>query len=121
MPRVIHFEIPADEPERAIRFYSDVFGWQIQKWDGPMPYWLVGTGDASKPGINGGILQRAYPGQGVVNTLDVDDLDATVKSVEAAGGKITMPRMAVPGIGWLAYATDPEGNTFGMMQNDPAA
>lgn len=121
MPRVIHFEIPADDPERVINFYSGVFGWKVQKWDGPMPYWLVETGDSSQPGINGGIQQRPHPGAGVVNTLDVADVDASAKAVEAAGGKITMPKMAVPGIGWLVYCTDTEGNMFGMMQNDPNA
>jgi len=58
MPRVIHFEIPADDPARAVKFYADVFGWQSQKWDGPMEYWLVATGKAPAPGIDGGILRR---------------------------------------------------------------
>jgi predicted enzyme related to lactoylglutathione lyase len=119
MPRVIHFEIPADNPERACKFYADVFGWKVHKWEGPQPYWLVKTGEG--PGIDGGILQRQDPSQGTMNTIDVAVLDDSIKAVEAAGGKIVLPRMAVPGIGYLAYASDPDGNIFGMMQMDPSA
>jgi predicted enzyme related to lactoylglutathione lyase len=121
MSRPVHFEIPADQPERAIAFYEKVFGWKIAKWDGPMPYWMVSTGDKTQPGIDGGILPRQHPGQGVVNTVGVADVDASVASVESAGGKIIMPKMAIPGVGWLAYFTDPEGNACGLMQSDPSA
>jgi uncharacterized protein len=120
MPRPIHFEIPADNPERAIGFYQGVFGWTFQKWEGPMPYWMVLTGEKT-PGIDGGIHPRAHPGQGPVNTMDVPSCDEFATKVEKAGGKVVVPKMAIPGIGWLAYCTDPEGNTFGMMQNDPQA
>lgn len=120
MARVIHFEIPADQPERAAAFYRSVFGWEFQKWDGPMPYWLVMTGKDG-PGIDGGLLPRQAPGQGVTNTVGVDSLDEAVATVERHGGTITVPRMAIPGVGWLAYALDTEGNAFGMMQNDPDA
>ena len=61
MPRVVHFEISADKPERATEFYKKVFGWNIQKWDGPQPYWLVATGSKSEPGIDGGIMNRILP------------------------------------------------------------
>ena len=119
MPRPIHFELPADRPERAITFYQQVFGWQFQKWDGPMPYWLVKTGDG--PGIDGGLLPRSHPGQGTVNTLGVASCDESVRKVESAGGKVVAPKMAIPGVGWLAYCTDPEGNTFGILQADDKA
>ena len=84
MPRPIHFEIPADNPERAIGFYKGVFGWNFQKWDGPMPYWMVLTGE-NTPGIDGGIHPRAHPGQGPVNTVDVPSCDDFAKRVEKAG------------------------------------
>jgi len=119
MPRPIHFELPVDDPDRAVKFYSDIFGWKAQKWEGPMDYWMIDTGQG--PGINGGFLRRPHPGATTVNTLDVSNVDDYVAKVEAAGGKVVMPKMAVPGVGYLAYCTDPEGNTFGMMQNDPAA
>jgi uncharacterized protein len=123
MPRVIHFELSAEDPERAAKFYSDVFGWQAQKWDGPHEYWLLLTGDESKPGINGGLMRQIpeFPARTPINTLDVDSLDEYVAKVESAGGKIVVPKMAVPTIGWLAYAQDTEGTLFGMMQSDPAA
>lgn len=120
MPRPIHFEIPADRPERAIRFYEQVFGWQFQKWEGPKPYWLVRTGTEG-PGIDGGLLPRMYPDQGTVNTVDVPSCDEFLRKAEAAGGKVALPKMAIPGVGWLAYCTDPEGNTFGIMQADTGA
>ena len=120
MPRPVHFEIPADDPARAIRFYERVFGWQFQRWDGPMSYWLVRTGGEG-PGIDGGLHPRAHPGQGPVNTIDVASCDEALRSIEGAGGSTVVPKMAVPGIGWLAYCSDPEGNTFGIMQADEAA
>lgn len=119
MPRPTHFEIPADRPERAIAFYEKVFGWRFTPWDGPMPYWLVATGEG--PGINGGLHPRAHPGQGPVNTVDVPSCDQVLEQVAAAGGATVVPKMAVPGIGWLAYCTDPEGNSFGVMQADEKA
>jgi predicted enzyme related to lactoylglutathione lyase len=119
MPRPIHFELPADDPDRAAKFYSNVFGWKITKWEGPQDYWLISTGEG--PGIDGGMMRRMHPGAGTVNTVGVASLDESVKSVEAAGGKIALPKMAVPGVGYLAYCLDPEGNTFGMLQPDPAA
>ena len=121
MPRPIHFEIPADDPERARRFYGDVFGWTFTKWDGPMPYWLVKTGENGEPGIDGGMMPRQQPGATVVNTVGVSSLDDSLRKVEAGGGRTVAPRMAIPGVGWLAYCQDPEGNTFGLMEADERA
>lgn len=128
MARVVHFEIHADDPERAVAFYTAVFGWSLTKWEGPMDYWLITTGPDGAPGINGGLVRRRsappVPGQAVnayVCTIDVDALDEMMKLVCAKGGAIVVEKMAVPGVGWLAYATDTEGNLFGMMQSDPGA
>lgn len=128
MPRVCHFEIHADNPGRAIAFYQKLFGWQFQKWDGPMEYWLIVTGPDSEPGINGGLLRRhgAGPidGQAVnahVCTISVSAIDETVAGITAAGGSIALPKMPIPGMGWLAYGKDTEGNIFGVMQMDPSA
>jgi predicted enzyme related to lactoylglutathione lyase len=121
MPRPIHFEIPADQPERASAFYRDVFGWQFRKWDGPMPYWLITTGAEGERGIDGGMMPRQAPGASTVNTIGVESIDATLKTIEAKGGRTVVPRMAVPGIGWLAYCVDTEGNTFGVLQPDEKA
>jgi len=121
MPRVIHFEIAADDPERAAEFYRSVFGWQIQKWDGPMEYWVITTGPKEEPGIDGGLGRRTEPGSGTENTVGVDSVDDTVKKVLAGGGKVVRPKHAVQGVGWIAYCSDSEGNVFGLMQDDPSA
>jgi predicted enzyme related to lactoylglutathione lyase len=128
MPRPIHFEIQAGDPERAIKFYSTVFGWTFTKWDGPMPYWLVTTGPDGTPGINGGLHPRMGPapvdGQAVIAfvcTSNVDNVDASTAKATTAGGSVCVPKMPIPGVGWLAYVKDTEGNILGLMQNDPAA
>src|SRR5271154_5701304 len=118
MPRPIHFEIPAEDPARAIRFYETVFGWKFDKWAGPMDYWLITTGQPGEPGINGGLMPKREPAQPCVNTMGVSDLDATLKTIEGAGGQCVVPKMPVPGVGWLAYFKDTEGHIFGAMQAD---
>ena len=122
MYRPIHFEIPSADPEGAIKFYSGLFGWKFQSWGGgPMEYWLVDTGDASQPGIHGGLMKRVHPEQPCVNTIDVPDLEAAVEKAVQLGGTVALPKMPVPGVGWLAYVQDPDGNLLGLMQPDPAA
>jgi predicted enzyme related to lactoylglutathione lyase len=120
MPRVVHFEFNADNPERAASFYTNVFGWKIEKWAGPMDYWIVMTGEQSEPGIDSGIKKRSEE-QNTVNTVDVPSVDEFVKKVTGAGGKVVQPRTAVPGVGYFAYCQDTEGNIFGMMQSDTSA
>ncbi len=128
MFRPTHFEIQAAEPERAMHFYSTLFGWQFRALDGPMPYWLIHTGPAGTPGINGGLQVRVGPppmdGLPVVAfvcTLDVPDLGEILEQLEEIGGRVLMPRTAVPGVGWLSYVNDTEGNVLGLMQRDPLA
>jgi predicted enzyme related to lactoylglutathione lyase len=126
MPRVIHFEIHAEDPERAIAFYRGLFAWEFTKWDGPHEYWLIKTGLDAQPGINGGLVRRPekVDGQAVIAyvcTLDVPAIDEAVRAIPAAGGTIVLPKRPVPGVGWLAYAKDTEGNVFGVLQADAAA
>ena len=133
MNRVVHFEIQADNAERAIKFYTDVFGWSFIKWEGaPTPYWMVMTAekDSKEPGINGGLLPRkpdcppVAEGAAVnafVCTMQVDSIDATIKKIEAAGGKLALPKFAIPGMAWQAYYKDTEGNIFGIHQPDTNA
>lgn len=128
MPRPIHFEIQADDPQRAIAFYQSLFGWTFSQW-GQEKYWLIATGDKSQPGIDGGLLPRPVAGapapmaavNAFVCTVDVADLDATCAKVTELGGRVVVPRMAIPTVGYLAYAKDTEGNLFGMMQMDANA
>ena len=126
MPRPIHFEIHAEDLDRAQRFYETLFGWTFSAW-GDGGYRLIDTG-AEGPGINGGLMRRhggppagGEPLTSWVCTVGVADLDASVASAEAGGGALALPKMAVPGVGWLAYVKDSEGNILGMMQEDPGA
>jgi predicted enzyme related to lactoylglutathione lyase len=118
MSRVTHFEIPADDPERAIKFYSKVFGWKIKKWEGAIDYWLVTTGSDKEPGINGAIMKKEDPAMSVVNSIDVTSVDAFLKKIVAAGGKTIIPKTPIPDVGYFSYCQDAEGNMFGMMQSD---
>jgi predicted enzyme related to lactoylglutathione lyase len=127
MPRVVHFEIYADQPDRAVSFYSQVFGWQNQKWAGPQDYWLLTTGDDKQPGINGGLLKRRFPEPGTdgpipttVNSIEVASVDEFSARVADCGGTVVVPKMAIPGVGYVAYCQDTEGNLFGLFQSDSA-
>ena len=120
MPRVVHFEINADNPERAVKFYATVFGWKIDKWpDGPA-YWLATTGAEGEMGINGAIKTRDGK-QTTVNTIGVESVEEASKAIEKAGGKITQPKMPIPGVGYFAYCLDTEGNAFGILKPDMSA
>lgn len=124
MPRVVHFEIHTENPEQAVRFYTEVFGWKITKWEGPVDYWLIDTGE-EKRGINGGMIRRMGPapaeGQPVnsyVCTIGVGAIDEALKQILDHGGTIAVPKMQIPNVGWLAYAKDTDGNIFGVIQPD---
>lgn len=131
MNRVVHFEIQADDAQRAIKFYQSIFGWDFQKWEGsPMEYWMVMTAekDSKEPGINGGLLPRPAkaPSQecganAFVCTVMVDNFDEMAKKIESAGGQVAMPKFAIPSMAWQGYFLDTEGNTFGIHQLDPSA
>ena len=137
---VVHFEIPADQPERAAKFYRELFGWSINRWEGSQEeregmdyrpenfeYWMVGTvptddqGRPTVPGVNGGIMKRMFPGQAPVNYLAVEQVDEFVRRAEQLGAKLIVPKRPVPGMGWFAQLTDTEGNVFAIWENDPHA
>jgi predicted enzyme related to lactoylglutathione lyase len=133
---VVHFEIPADEPERAAKFYRELFGWEIQRWGnaatregsaaGP-EYWMVRTvpadaeGRPTQPGANGGLMRRMFPGQAPVNYIGVERVEDFVRKAEHLGAKVVMPKTPVPGMGWFAQLRDTEGNVFAVWETDPAA
>lgn len=121
MPRVVHFEIHVDDPDRAGKFYREVFDWRFQKWEGPVEYWLITTGDSTEPGIDGGMMRRRDPQGNVYNTIAVNNIDASISSIEKHGGTIVVAKMPIPGVGWLAYFKDTEGNIGGVMQADSNA
>jgi predicted enzyme related to lactoylglutathione lyase len=121
MGRIVHFEIHADDPERAVAFYTQVFGWTVNRF-GDMDYWLLTTGTES-PGIDGAILPRqgirpavGAPIVGMVNTIQVTDLDATLANAIQAGGSMALDKMAIPGVGTVAYIHDTEANVVGVLQ-----
>jgi len=122
MSRVVHFEIPADNPDRVAGFYKKVLGWEIQKWEGPIDYWLISTGKETEPGIHGGIARKKdRPASGILVTAQVDSVDECLKKIVAAWGSIVVPKRAIPGVGYQAHFRDPEGNVIGIMENDPKA
>lgn len=126
MTRVVHFEIHADNPERAIRFYQSVFEWEFIPFPGTDEYWFIKTGESGQTGIDGGLVRRRGPVDGTaviayVCTVSVDRLDRYMMKVRASGGQQAVAKRAVPGIGWLAYAKDTEGNVFGLMEADEDA
>jgi uncharacterized protein len=120
--RVIHFEIQADDVNRAKKFYEQTFGWEVHQMmkaeEGGMDYWGLKTGADGSPGINGGLYPR--PTDNKLHTYDctlqVADIDKSMEDVKNNGGQIHGEKMEIPGVGWFASATDTEGNRFGMMQ-----
>jgi len=121
MNRVVHFEISAEKAEEVITFYQNTFNWRFEKWEGPMEYWLIMTGDEKTPGIDGGLKKRDEMGTNTVNTIDIASIDESIEKIRKNGGESIVPKMAVPGIGWMAYFKDPQGNAFGIMQSDKSA
>ena len=128
MNRVVHFEIHAGDPPRAIGFYTKVFGWKFTPYGPPDFYWLITTGEGDNTGINGGMARRQGPAPATdapVNaypcTIDVVDLDKTAASIMANGGTLAVAKNAIPGLAWVAYYKDTEGNIFGIYQADPNA
>jgi predicted enzyme related to lactoylglutathione lyase len=118
MARVVHFEITADDPERAAEFYGKVFGWKVQRWTGSQPYWLATTGEQGSPGIDGAIMNRHDSGQKVINTVGVESWEEAAGAIAGAGGKVG-DRTVIPGVGTFAYCQDSEGNLFGIMEAVP--
>ncbi len=121
MGRVIHFEIPARDPDLAVEFYRKVFGWTAEKYPGPFKYWLIKTGEDNQQGINGAITEKSQLVTATTNTISVPSFEEAAQKIAEAGGEVLMPKTAVPGVGYMAYCRDPEGNVFGIMQMDTNA
>lgn len=121
MAKVVHFEISSDEPERAVKFYADVFGWKSTKWEGGPDYWMTETGDEKEDGIDGAIQRREDPKATTYVVINVPSVDEYAKKIEENGGLIVNPKMPIPGIGWAAYFMDLDGNTVGIFESDKNA
>jgi uncharacterized protein len=118
--RPTHFEIPVDDPDRAETFYTNVFGWTVDRFPGaPQYYGMASTGD-SQPGINGALFQRGENSCTTL-TMSVDSIEDAAASVVGAGGKVVQEKAAVPSMGWFAICEDTEGNRIGLWKDDPNA
>jgi uncharacterized protein len=122
MPKLVHFEINADQVERAVKFYKKVFAWDIHKDDqSPEEYWLINPKD-DEPYVTGGIMPRAYPADSVVNSFEVTSVDGFARRIVEAGGKVYEEApITIAGLGYMHYCEDPEGNVFGIIQYDEKA
>ena len=141
MPTIVHFEIPADDVERAKKFYADLFGWKIEKWPStsatdddsnkltsaatgqPMEYWLITTTDdkGNKAAVGGGMMKRQMPEHHITNYISVNSVDEYTSKVEKAGGKVVAPKHAVPGMGYFVLCIDTENNPFAIWESNESA
>jgi predicted enzyme related to lactoylglutathione lyase len=128
VPTVVHFEIPSDNVERSKKFYSELFGWNIEKVPANklpegVEAWRITTKDhEGNNAVNGGISKRMAPEQqGITNFIDVKSVEEYSAKVEQLGGKVKVPKMAVPGMGYLAVCSDTENNTLGLWQSNTSA
>jgi uncharacterized protein len=115
MDKIVHFEIPADDVKRAIKFYEKNFGWKFKEFSG-MNYYSIIAKDQSGDGINGGLMKRPKPGHPFTNYIAVDSIDKSMKNIISSGGKMCMKKTPIGSMGWIAAFTDPEGNMLGLVE-----
>ena len=136
MSTIVHFEIPADDVERAKKFYNNLFGWNIEKLHNsaghsqltsvatgqPIEYWrITTTNDKGDKGVGGGIMKRQMPEHHITNYIGVDSVDEYSSKVEKLGGRIFAAKHAVPGMGYFALCSDTENNVFAIWESDENA
>jgi predicted enzyme related to lactoylglutathione lyase len=121
MPRISYLDFSADDPDRAVNFYSKVFGWQINKWDGPKEYWEIKTGEPNEPGIDGGLSKRERIGDWTTPFINVPSIDQYIDKIESNGGKIIQPKTSIPSIGYTLLVKDTESNTIGLFEENKEA
>lgn len=118
MERFTHFELATDDLEKTADFYRSVFGWKVEKWEGPVDYWMVSSGDETTSGINGGLMPAGGEFRGTINTVEVADIDAVIIKVLENGGSIALEKQAIPAVGYQAYVKDSTGIIIGLHQSD---
>lgn len=115
---ISHFEIPARDPDKIRKFYTDVFGWKFKNSAAKnLQYWNINTGTKHMPGVNGGMYKKGSKNQTPVNYVSTPDLDESIAEVERAGGHITVGKKGTVNHGWTAIGTDPEGNSIGLFES----
>ena len=122
IPTIVHFDLPADNIDRAKKFYEKLFDWKFNQVPMPDPFYLIETKDLNgNPGIGGGMGERKLPGQSTMNYIGVPSIEEYITEVKKLGGNVMMPRTAVVGWGYLAICVDTENNAFGLWQEDKNA
>ena len=116
----IHFEIPADDEGKLAEFYKGLFGWKVEKYPGPMDYWMIETAPQGQ-GVNGGLMKRQAPQQQIIVYFQVESVDDYVKKIKALGGQVVMEKHPVPKMGYFAIALDPQHNAFAIWEMNPQA
>ncbi len=119
-PSIVWFEIPADNVERAKKFYSALLGWKIKKFPGPMEYWHIDTGGGNDT-PDGGLMKRQHAQHAITNYVAVPSVDKFAAKLQKLGGKICMPKTAVPKMGYFAVCQDTENNTFALWERNDRA
>lgn len=114
---LVHFEIPASDPEKSSKFYQQLFQWKIAKVPmGPMDYWLISEKDAAENDTMGGLFKRMDPNQQILNYFLVKSIDESAGKAQSLGAKVLRAKEEIPDIGWFSILADPDGNTFALYQ-----
>jgi predicted enzyme related to lactoylglutathione lyase len=121
MGKVLRFEFQAPNPEKAIQFYSNTFGWKFEKMPGAQDYWFITTGESGKLGIDGGFMKSRDGATRTINSIEVPSIDEYLNKIVENGGKVVVPKTSVPGMGYFAYCTDNQGLLFGVSEVNPEA
>lgn len=121
MPSLVFFEVSADDVKRAAKFYQRVFGWTVEPAEEADDYYMIDTGEEDELGISGAVMERIDPMDSTINTFDVPNLDQFARKITESGGEVIAPKIAIPGVGYVQYCHDTEGNTFGVMEYDESA
>jgi uncharacterized protein len=128
IPTIVHFEIPADDVERARKFYSTLFGWKIEKIEvkkdgATMDYWMISTStkreDSSEKSshLEGGLIKRQHPQQPNLNYISVSSIDDYSNKVKELGGKVLLPKTEITGYGFFTVCIDTENNAFALWES----
>lgn len=121
MSTIVHFDVPAENIDRAKKFYAELLGWKFESWPGMEYYLITTTNLEGVPGVGGGMGKRMDPSQRMMNYFGVKSIDAAMQEVKRLGGRMLSDKMAVPTMGYLANCVDTEGNTFGLWEENSTA